>query len=270
LRTGNDVKIEGISTVITNFNGSSIIGECIEAVQKAGSKIDLTIEIIVVDDCSEDDSVNFIRSNFSEVQLLALDENVGYGEANNRGIHAANHELILVLNSDMFLTEDFFKNFQQSFDDENVFAVACNILSPDTMQHEGGCCGLTNYHHFISSVEETAAVAERTDITSNPGGGMIMRKSIFEKLGGYSPIYSPYYWEDLDLGLRAWRSGYRVGFNPNAKVLHKHQEGSISKNTEAKKIELIKIRNQYLFLWRHTSAFKSLLALRSNLPGNRT
>jgi len=60
------------------------------------------------------------------------------------------------------------------------------------------------------------------------GGSSIVRRDIFLKLGGFDTIFKPFYFEDLDLGLRAWRSGYKLLFEPSSIVEHQHEQ-TISK-----------------------------------------
>jgi GT2 family glycosyltransferase len=81
------------------------------------------------------------------------------------------------------------------------------------------------------------------------GGSAIFRKKIWDEIGGFNEVYSPGYWEDIDLGWTAWRMGYKILFDPCAKVEHQH-ESSFAK-TDQNRLQLIKQRNELLFNWQH-------------------
>ncbi|MCR5711558.1 MAG: glycosyltransferase family 2 protein [Prevotella sp.] len=93
-----------ISVVIVSYNVREILVECIDSVRKALEGIDG--EIIVVDNCSRDDTVSYLRDHCLDVQLIANQENVGFARANNQAIRQSESEYVLLLNPDTVVYEN--------------------------------------------------------------------------------------------------------------------------------------------------------------------
>jgi GT2 family glycosyltransferase len=79
---------------------------------------------------------------------------------------------------------------------------------------------------------------------------MMLRKSMFQALGGFHPIYKPFYSEDYDLGIRAWRRGWASYFEPNVSIVHQ-SIGSIREHVKMQYVKCIRRRNRYLLEWIH-------------------
>ena len=71
------------------------------------------------------------------------------------------------------------------------------------------------------------------------------------QLGGMDPLYAPFYWEDVDLGYRAWKRGWRIIFDPRAHVVHDHEISVIKHNFSQQHVQSIAQRNQLLFIWKN-------------------
>jgi len=82
------------------------------------------------------------------------------------------------------------------------------------------------------------------------GGSMMLRKSMFQALGGFHSIYKPFYSEDYDLGIRAWRRGWASYFEPNISIVHQ-SVGSIREHVKMQYVKCIRRRNRYLLEWIH-------------------
>ncbi len=82
------------------------------------------------------------------------------------------------------------------------------------------------------------------------GGSMALRRGVFLELGGYLAIYEPFYYEDMDLGVRAWRAGWTVQFEPRVVVYHP-QGSTIKRFHKKKKISAVMQRNRLLLHWIH-------------------
>src|SRR5271165_4401314 len=89
---------------------------------------DVNYEIIIVDDCSNDDSVKFIKSDYPQINLIINAENKGFSYSCNQAIGAAQHELILLLNSDVKLTPDYFEHQWKYFLIPDTFGVMGRII----------------------------------------------------------------------------------------------------------------------------------------------
>jgi GT2 family glycosyltransferase len=96
------------------------------------------------------------------------------------------------------------------------------------------------------------------------GGSMALRKSMFLELGGFLPIFKPFYSEDADLGIRAWRRGWRSLFEPGCRVTHDHRGSSINTNVPSARVLVIRRRNRFLLEWIHLPARDIFVSL---VPG---
>ena len=99
---------KSVSIIIPNYNGVSLLEKYLPDTLKAIRYAEVPFEIIVVDDYSSDGSVGFLRANYPEVKLLVNDSNRGFSYTCNQGIQFAKMDLVLLLNSDVSLTEKYF------------------------------------------------------------------------------------------------------------------------------------------------------------------
>ena len=82
---------------------------------------------------------------------------------------------------------------------------------------------------------------------------MAVDKAKFNALGGFLPIFKPFYWEDFDLGVRAWRRGWKTLLEPNSIVLHQ-ERGSIQDNVKRQRVRQALQRNKLVAEWIHLPA----------------
>ena len=102
--------------------------------------------------------------------------------------------------------------------------------------------GFFHHEHEVSDMAGITAWAE--------GGSCMVNKELFRKLRGFDPLYSPFYWEDIDLSYRAYKAGYEVYFDPGILVHHAH-ESTIGKYYKKKNIKRIALRHQLIFIWKN-------------------
>lgn len=101
-----------ISICIANYNGAELIEPCLQSV--CDQQVDASIEIIVLDDASADNSIEIIRSNFPQAKLLLSENNVGFCLANNKMVAAASGQYILLLNNDAWLADNAIATFLEA------------------------------------------------------------------------------------------------------------------------------------------------------------
>ncbi len=236
-----------ISVVIPNYNGANLLAKNLPQVIKNCPGC----QIIVVDDASQDDSVNFIKTNFKKIKLIVNQKNLGFQKTVNRGANVAKGDLLLLLNSDVSPQKDFLKNALPHFNPPNVFAVGlCDLSHEDGKIVKRGRGGATFRKGFLNHFAQDIKDGETLWVS---GGSGIFVKKIFQELGGFDPIYAPFYWEDIDLSFRARQKGYICIFEANSYVDHYHEEGAIKKTTKPFKIKVISYRNQFIFVWKNFS-----------------
>ena len=173
-------------------------------------------EVLVVDDGSGLDRAP------APARLLSRPVTGGYGPAVNTGAAAASGELLLILNDDVELEPSTVGVLQAALSaDERVFAVAPRIDSPlARCGDEGGKSGALRAG--LLEIEESPADTRHPTLYA-VGCCFLCRREDFRDLGGFDDVYAPFFWEDVDLGYRAWRSGRACLHVPAARCRH---EGS--------------------------------------------
>jgi GT2 family glycosyltransferase len=232
-----------ISAVIPTFRGRQRLERNLAGVLASQRASGDAWEIIVVDDGG-----GGLGGLPADVRLVTLPENRGYGPAVNAGAAAATGDLLLILNDDVALEESTVRVLRRHFPDPTLFAVAPAILSPlSACGDEGGKAG--SWDAGVLEVRE--APSSTTHPTLYPVGCCFLcPRALFLALGGYDDLYSPFFWEDVDLGYRAWRRGLRVLHAPEAACRH---EGSatLREQRSSDEHEAFFFRNRVLFHLRN-------------------
>lgn len=247
------------SVVIPNWNGRDLLEKYLPSVVTALAGHPDN-EVIVVDNGSEDGSAEFVRQRFPSVKLLALEKNLGFGGGSNAGFRAAKNDIVVLLNSDMRVAPDFLAPLLEGFIDERVFAVSCQIFfsDPDKKREETGLTqawwsegGLRVRHR------DDAGVTERFPCFYGGGGSCAFDRRKFLELGGFDELLRPFYLEDTDLGMMAWKRGWTVFYEPRSHVWHEHR-GTIGKKFSPAYIQAMLKKNFILFAWKNIGEWGKL------------
>ena len=219
--------------------GESIFTSIGMIIQKGINNI---IEIIVVDDGSWDGSVKLLTKKFPEVTLIKHKVNRGFSAGVNTGTRMAKGDLVLLINTDVIPSEDFLIPVFKHFEDPLVFAVS--------LHEEGFAWAKGSFWggYIQLAMGEETKTSHRSFYVS--GGSGVFRRSIWMELGGMDEkLLSPFYWEDIDICYRAEKRGYINLWEPDGKVVHKH-ESTISKFPKTY-VQRVKERNQLLVIWKN-------------------
>ncbi len=210
-------------------------------------------EIIVVNDNPQSSLASELKK-IPKIKLIENKTNIGFAKSVNTGLAKACGEFILLLNDDVLLLDDSYRNALVHFKkDRSLFAVGFaqkeksgTIVGKNRLFWKNGLI----FHEKAKKMDAGyTAWAE--------GGSSIFYKTILEELGGFGEIYSPFYWEDIDLSYRAWKRGYHIIFDPTIVVSHQH-ESTIGKYFTKVQIEKIAFRNQFYFIWKNITDTKLL------------
>jgi len=122
-----------ISVVIPNYNGKDLLETNLLSVYKALQFSEISdFEILIPDDASTDSSVNFIKTNYPDIILVENEINKGFAGNTNIGILKSQKDLVLILNSDVKLTDGYFTHLLKYFDKPDTFGVTGRIVGLDS------------------------------------------------------------------------------------------------------------------------------------------
>lgn len=235
-----------ISVIIPTFNNK------IQLLQNLKHNLDFLKgnEIIVVNDDPEESLKNeklFSTGSNNKIKLVENKQNLGFGPTVNIGVSFAKNKFIMLLNDDVKLINDNFLNALEYFKkDKNLFAV-----SFAQKEDNGSIVGKNIFYWKRGLFFHTKAFDSKFGPNAwAEGGASLIDKNKFLQLRGFDSIYSPFYWEDIDLSYRASQQGYKILFDPKILVRHQH-ESTIGKYFSKSFIKTIAYRNQFIFMWKN-------------------
>ncbi|GAB4093630.1 glycosyltransferase family 2 protein [Flaviaesturariibacter terrae] len=216
----------GVSVVIPNYNGTALFPHTLPTVYAALRELALPWELIVVDDASTDASVSWLRSNYPDIILLQNSVNSGFSVTVNHGVRAARFDLVLLLNSDVQLTPGYFAPLLPYFDRPDTFGVMGRIVGwNDDIVQEGAKYPF--FHGVKIKTSGNYLVEPEEDMRGGllsmylSGANALVRRQVFLDIGCLNELFSPFYVEDYELSLRAWRLGYTCWYEHFAVCRHK-------------------------------------------------
>lgn len=243
-----------VTVIIPNYKGKDYICPCLDslraqqetwALMHGQSRLFTTI---VVDNGSEDGSLELIRQGYPEVKVIALPENTGFCHAVNVGIQQADTPYVLLLNNDTVVRPGFITALLERMEsDEKIFSVSPMMLS---MQDESRVDDAGDRYNalgwaFARGKGQPAGRYEKSvRIFAACGGASLYRREAVLRLGGFDENHFAYL-EDIDIGYRALIHGWHNVYEPKAKVLHAGSAASGSRYN-AFKVRLSSANNAYM------------------------
>jgi GT2 family glycosyltransferase len=207
---------------IPNFNGAAWLPRTLRSLRDQTRPLD----VVVVDNGSTDPSPAAVRTDFPEVTLLELGENIGFGAALNRAVAAHPAEQIVLLNSDVECEPRFCEAMVGGLDAgvDMVAGVLLQEREPALIDSAGVVADHTLMGFDYLHGEPVAAAAEAAAPLGPTGGAALYRREAWEAVGGFDERIFLYY-EDLDLALRIAARGGRCALAPEARALHAYSPG---------------------------------------------
>jgi N-acetylglucosaminyl-diphospho-decaprenol L-rhamnosyltransferase len=235
-----------VSVVIVNWNGASVIGACLASLLQ--QDYSGPIEIIVVDNASTDSSLSVLRGYGNRLRVVKSSKNLGFGKGNNVGFRTATGRYCLFLNPDTeFLAKDGLRRLVASLKDPRIGIVAPRLLDPDgtTQQSCSSVPTLINLTLSMLALPRLLPDAwrrrfspvlwshDRSTYTGWVSGAcVLMRTDEYRRVGGFSER-TFMYGEDLELGYRVGKFGWRVYYEWEVQVLHTRDHSSAQRWTDA-------------------------------------
>jgi GT2 family glycosyltransferase len=192
-----------VSIIILNYNASQYLEACISTVMDTN----LSSEVIVVDNASKDGSVDLLKTlkdKYGQLKVIFLSKNVGFSVGNNIGSKYAHGKYLLFLNPDTFVDPDWLEGLVMVLDaDETIGAAQPKMLMPNKIIDSAGGfmtpLGLAWCRGY--NERDNNQYNEITDIFFAKGAALMVRKSIFDRVGKFDPLFF-FYYEETDL---CWR-----------------------------------------------------------------
>ena len=207
------IKSPLVSVIIVNYNGRKLLEKCFQSLTKVTYS---NYEIILVDNNSEDDSIQYIKENFPNTIILKLKENYGFAYPNNIASKNAKGDYLLFLNNDTTVTTSFMEELVKKMEtDQKIGICQSMLLKPKGEVDSSG--DFVDVLGIVYSSKER--ITSEREALSAKGASMMIRKQLFKKLGGFDETFY-FSFEDVDLGWRSWIFGYKVLVIPQSVVYH--------------------------------------------------
>jgi GT2 family glycosyltransferase len=213
-----------LSVIVPNYRRPDLLMRCLESLREACRCSRLTVEVIVVDDGSEDDSCRLVRESFPEFLVVALERNSGYPAAVNAGIEKSSGEWVLTLNNDTTIEggalESLIEAARSRPDIGSVAAQQRFLSHPQVIYSAGvmvdryGQAADRLIGHPIADSESGAV-----EVFAACGAAALYRRTMLDELGGFDELFL-FGLEDVDVAWRAHMRGWRCLYAPSAIVYH--------------------------------------------------
>ncbi len=256
-----------VAIIILNWNNPDDTLACLRSVEDGDYP---AVRTIVVDNGSTDDSVARIRTAYPDVEIIETGVNLGYAEGNNVGIRYALHskpDYLCILNNDTKVTSDFISRLVEEAESDpstGIVGPKMYCFEPSDMIFAAGSLvewnkGLLNQRGFWQRERSGGPLYadHPEDVDFIIGCGILIRRSVLEQIGLFDPRYYLNF-EDVDLGIRTSRAGYRVRYTPHAILYHK-VSASLGQSSPGNTYYMT--RNALLFFWRNAPTFLRWLSV---------
>jgi GT2 family glycosyltransferase len=259
-----------ISILVVSYNTCEATLECLRSVLRETRET--PFELIVVDNGSHDGSAAAIKDEFPNLRLLALDENLGFGQANNLAARHARGELLLLLNPDTVVLDgaiDALVRFTEDSPGSGIWG-GRTIFADGTLNARSCARRMTMWGILSRAVGLSSLFPRSPLFNSEAYGGwerdsirevdtvsgcfFLIRRDLWEQLEGFDPIFYMY-GEEADLCVRARKLGAKPIITPAAQIIH---YGGLSETVPADKVERL-LRAKITLAKKHWGDFQLCL-----------
>ncbi len=257
-----------VSIITVNFKTPHHVRNLLKSIED----INLTapFEFFLVDNASNDGSVEMVNSHFPWVRLLALQENIGFGPGNNEAIKKASGEYIFICNPDLVLDKGEVEKWIAWMDrNPDVGVSGPRLLNPDGSDQDS-CYRFPKLYTPVlrrtpfGKMKWAKREIDRYTMRAHPrtesidvdwllGAALMIRRSIMEHVGVFDPNIFLYF-EDTDFCRRAWEAGHRVAYTPDAKCTHYHARESVTAwpwEALTNNMTRLHIKSAAQYFWKH-------------------
>ena len=244
-----------VSVVLVSWNSQQDLQACLPSLMAQRYPY---MEVIVVDNASPDGTADWIASLYPKIRLLRNQENVGFAAAVNQGFATARGEVLVELNPDTIVDENWLTPLVEAIQEPNVGLATSRVMlmqEPKRVNACGNEISLTGLTFCIGVGEEAEGYRDVTiqSVPAISGAAFAMSRTCYETIGGFDADYFTYF-EDTDLSLRARLAGFDVVLAAESVAYHDYEF-----RFSPQKMYWIE-RNRHLTLLKHLQ-WKTLLYL---------
>ncbi|MFH1776946.1 MAG: glycosyltransferase family 2 protein [Candidatus Omnitrophota bacterium] len=226
MKTENNRNCEliDISFIIINYNTGTLLKNCIASIYNCCKNI--SFEILVVDNASEDESILMVKKNFSMVTIVENNKNVGFSKANNQAIQQSKGSYLFLLNPDTKIIAANMNNLIEFMDkNSGIGAVGAALLNQDGTP-QPSCRQLPSLKSIFwkTLLLDSKNFQQTTfdfpqEIEQPMGAAIVVRRMALDKIGLFDEQFFLYY-EEVDLCKRLKDAGWKIYFYPEIKIIH--------------------------------------------------
>ncbi len=258
--------MKDLSIIIVNYNVKEFLQNLLYSIEKASQN--LSVETFVVDNASDDGSVDIIKEKFPSVNLIANKTNIGFGAANNMAMAKSAGKYVLLINPDTIVKEDTLVKMVSFFESRKDAGIAgCRVLNPDgslqlacrrsfpgpwtSFTKVTGLSSLFPKSRLFAKYNLTYLDENKTyEVDAVSGSFMMMSREAYNKVGGFDEQFFMY-GEDIDLCYRTQKAGFKVYFFHETEIIH--YKGESTKRSSIDETTVF-YQAMHLFVRKHLSS----------------
>ena len=249
-----------VAIVILNWNGKKLLQQYLPSVVKYS----LGCDVIVADNGSDDDSVEYVQTNFPMVRIIKLDKNYGFTGGYNRALKQVYAQYYVLLNDDVEVTKGWVNPVIKMMQQDTQIAVCqpklMSYVNKNKFEYAGAAGGYIDYlgypfcagRIFERTEDDNGQYDKPREIFWASGAAMFVRSDLFHALGGLDEDFFAHM-EEIDFCWRAKNAGYKIMYCPDSTVYH-YGGGTLNKISPRK--TFLNFRNSLLLLYKNLPASK--------------
>jgi GT2 family glycosyltransferase len=252
-----------IDIILISYNTQTLLLKCLNSIRHAPQGCEIG-KIIIVDNASDDLTIENVRENFPDVHVIALTENKGYAHAVNIGVQHAESEWVFVGNSDIEFRPNSLLNLLQGAQSHDNVGIACpQQVYPDNSRQRSwgffpGYSEALHYITFSSAIENLLeSISMKLGISRSSrfipyadGAALLINRSAFTTIGGFDDSFF-FFGEEADFCQRMWQSGKGVLFVPSSTIMHVRGATYGGNSPSLKSLKML-IDSKQKFIMKHS------------------
>ncbi len=244
-----------VAVVILNWNGRELLKKFLPSVVQYSA----ATEVIIADNASTDDSIDFIKQHYPQVRIVQNQRNEGFAGGYNEALKTIEADYYILLNSDVEVTADWIEPLISLMHKDKSIAVCQpkikSFTNKNSFEYAGAAGGFIDKHGYpycrgriFNTIEEDhGQYDDETPIFWASGACMFIRANVFHELGGFDADFFAHM-EEIDLCWRIHRAGYKILYSPLSTIYHLGG-GTLNKNDPHK--TYLNFRNNLMMIYKN-------------------